>query len=86
MKKLIIAVVALSFYFLFSTKNTSTKFETVNRSVQSYQAKDYVSKRNVFVEALLAKMTLDEKIGQLNLPTSGDFTTGQAQSSDIGKK
>ncbi len=31
-------------------------------------------------------MTLDEKIGQLNLPSSGDFTTGQAQSSDIGKK
>ncbi len=31
-------------------------------------------------------MTLDEKIGQLNLPTSGDFTTGMAQSSDIGKK
>jgi beta-glucosidase len=31
-------------------------------------------------------MTLDEKIGQLNLPTSGDFTTGMAKSSDIGKK
>lgn len=86
MKKLIIAVVALSFISCSAQKNTSTKFETVNRSVQSYQAKDYVSKRNVFVEALLAKMTLDEKIGQLNLPTSGDFTTGQAQSSDIGKK
>ena len=27
-----------------------------------------------------------KKIGQMNLPTSGDFTTGQAQSSDIGKK
>ncbi len=31
-------------------------------------------------------MTLDEKIGQLNLPSSGDFTTGLAKSSDIGKK
>lgn len=86
MRKLIIAVVALSFISCSAQKNTSTKLETVNRSVQSYQAKDYVSKRNVFVEALLAKMTLDEKIGQLNLSTSGDFTTGQAQSSDIGKK
>jgi beta-glucosidase len=31
-------------------------------------------------------MTLDEKLGQLNLPGAGDITTGQAQSSDIGKK
>ena len=31
-------------------------------------------------------MTLDEKIGQLNLPTSGDITTGQANSSNIAKK
>jgi len=34
----------------------------------------------------MKKMTLDEKLGQLNLPGSGDIVTGQAQSSDIGKK
>ena len=28
-------------------------------------------------------MTLDEKIGQLNLPTAGDITTGQANSSNV---
>ncbi|WP_406566546.1 glycoside hydrolase family 3 N-terminal domain-containing protein [Bacteroides salyersiae] len=28
-------------------------------------------------------MTVDEKIGQLNLPVTGDITTGQAKSSDI---
>ncbi|WP_264563874.1 beta-glucosidase BglX [Flavobacterium sp. N3904] len=39
-----------------------------------------------FVAELMAKMTLDEKIGQLNLPTSGDITTGQANSSDVAKK
>jgi beta-glucosidase len=39
-----------------------------------------------FVDALMKKMTLDEKIGQLNLPGAGDITTGQAGSSDIGKK
>ncbi|WP_026715196.1 beta-glucosidase BglX [Flavobacterium daejeonense] len=38
-----------------------------------------------FVNDLISKMTLDEKIGQLNLPTSGDITTGQASSSDIAK-
>ena len=39
-----------------------------------------------FVDALMKKMTLDEKIGQLNLPGAGDITTGQAGNSDIGKK
>ena len=34
----------------------------------------------------MKKMTLDEKIGQLNLPGSGDIVTGQASNSDIGKK
>lgn len=38
-----------------------------------------------FIEQLLSKMTLEEKIGQLNLPTSGDITTGQASSSDVAK-
>ncbi len=39
-----------------------------------------------YISSLMAKMTLDEKIGQLNLPSSGDITTGQANSSDIAKK
>ena len=31
-------------------------------------------------------MTLEEKIGQLNLPVTGEITTGQAKSSDIATK
>lgn len=31
-----------------------------------------------FVDQLMKKMTLEEKLGQLNLPVSGDITTGQA--------
>lgn len=38
------------------------------------------------VDSLMKLMTLPEKIGQLNLPTAGDFTTGTAESSDIAKK
>ncbi|MCU0419660.1 MAG: beta-glucosidase BglX [Cyclobacteriaceae bacterium] len=38
------------------------------------------------IDSLLALMTLEEKIGQLNLPSAGQFTTGQAQSSDIARK
>ncbi|HNU14115.1 MAG TPA: beta-glucosidase BglX [Chitinophagaceae bacterium] len=44
------------------------------------------AKMKSFVDALIKKMTLEEKIGQLNLPGSGDIVTGQAQSSDIAKK
>lgn len=39
-----------------------------------------------FITDLMAKMTINEKIGQLNLPSSGDFVTGEAKNSDIGKK
>jgi beta-glucosidase len=38
------------------------------------------------VDSLMALMTLQEKIGQLNLPSAGQFTTGEAASSDIAKK
>ncbi len=41
---------------------------------------------NRFVDDLMKQMTLEEKIGQLNLPVSGDITTGQASSSDIAGK
>ncbi|HMH24093.1 MAG TPA: beta-glucosidase BglX [Puia sp.] len=44
------------------------------------------AKMDEFVNALLNKMTPDEKLGQLNLPGAGDITTGQAGSSDIAKK
>ena len=43
-------------------------------------------KMDSFISSLMAKMTVDEKIGQLNLPVSGDITTGQASSSNIGKQ
>lgn len=44
------------------------------------------SKMNAFIDNLMSKMTLHEKIGQLNLPVTGDIVTGQAKSSDIAGK
>ncbi|MDY7394325.1 beta-glucosidase BglX [Aureibaculum sp. 2210JD6-5] len=38
------------------------------------------------VDSLMKLMTLEEKIGQLNLPSAGQITTGQATNSDIGGK
>ena len=44
------------------------------------------AKMDAFVTNLMSKMTVDEKLGQLNLPGSGDIVTGQASNSDIGKQ
>jgi len=44
------------------------------------------SKMDSFIDDLMSKMTVEEKLGQLNLPGAGDITTGQASSSDIAKK
>ncbi len=38
------------------------------------------------IDSLISVMTLEEKLGQLNLPSSGDIVTGQAQSSNIADK
>ena len=50
---------------------------TVELADQPYAAK---------VDAMLKKMTIDEKIGQLNLSSSGDITTGETKKSNVAKK
>jgi beta-glucosidase len=61
----------LFFYFLVSTLYSS--------------AQD--TKMKTFIDALMAKMTLEEKIGQLNLVTPGfGIPTGSVVSTDVEKK
>ena len=43
-------------------------------------------KMDQFIDNLMGKMTLQEKIGQLNLPVSGEIVTGQTKSSDVAGK
>ena len=43
-------------------------------------------KMNAFINNLMNKMTIDEKIGQLNLTTAGDFTTGAATNEKLQQK
>jgi len=63
----------------FVTAQTTPDAKPITIGSDSYRMKS-------FVDALMKKMTLDEKIGQLNLPGSGDIVTGQAGNSDIAKK
>ena len=54
--------------------------------IPSYAQKGSDPKMNQFISNLMGKMTLDEKIGQLNLSGAGDITTGETTSSDIHQK
>lgn len=73
MKKTLIVILLGSVFFGYSQKKENKKNVKIKPKTE-------------FVAELLSKMTLDEKLGQLNLPTSGDITTGQANSSDVAKK
>ncbi|MBD8487444.1 beta-glucosidase BglX [Echinicola sp. CAU 1574] len=72
MKKLIL--------FLFLIGGALMAFKSSKESVSPEE--QYIHK----ADSVLALMTLEEKIGQLNLPAAGDFTTGQASSSNIAEK
>ena len=41
--------------------------------------------RERFVDNLMAQMTLEEKLGQLNLPVSGEIVTGEARQSNVAE-
>ncbi|MXV53045.1 beta-glucosidase BglX [Pedobacter sp. HMF7647] len=53
---------------------------------QTKNATSGTLKMNQFVSTLLKKMTLDEKIGQLNLVTGGEATTGSVVSTNVSGK
>ena len=55
---------------------------TVILGAFTLQAQD-LSKMNRFIDDLMGKMTLREKIGQLNLPVTGDIITGSTVSGDV---
>jgi beta-glucosidase len=73
MKKTLIIILLGSVFLGYSQKKENKKAFKIKPKTE-------------FVTELLSKMTLDEKLGQLNLPTSGDITTGQANSSDVARK
>lgn len=72
MKKIAVVLLLSSVFFGYSQKKENKKAVKIKPKTE-------------FVAELLSKMTLEEKLGQLNLPTSGDITTGQANSSNVAK-
>ncbi|MDO9551875.1 beta-glucosidase BglX [Rhodonellum sp.] len=72
--------VKISLFLLSLTVLLAVAFSPSN---EKYSLEDkYIYK----ADSILSIMTLEEKIGQLNLPAAGDITTGQASSSNIAQK
>jgi len=53
-----------------------------NRTYEAQEPDEFSSK----VDSLIQLMTMEEKLGQLNMPAAGDITTGLAQSVGIAAK
>lgn len=67
-------------------KNSSALLIAALMGIASLQAQKSPQDIDRFIDALMKKMTVEEKIGQLNLPVTGEITTGQAKSSDVAKQ
>ena len=81
MKRLInvqtIAIAVMAITLASCNSNNTTEIKSTSDTENPFASK---------VDSILELMTIDEKIGQLNLPTSGDITTGAAKGSDVGKR
>ena len=67
-------------------RRTSLLLAAILMGSTSIQAQKSPQDMDRFIDALMKKMTVEEKIGQLNLPVTGEITTVQAKSSDVAKK
>ena len=67
-------------------RRTSVLLAAAFLSTAAVQAQKSPQNMDRFIDALMKKMTVEEKIGQLNLPVSGEIVTGQAKNSDVAKK
>jgi len=72
-KNTLVAIIAVSLISCNTSNNSTSK----NTSENSFKTQ---------VDSILNLMTLDEKIGQLNLPATGPITTGSSKSTDVVKK
>ncbi|MBL7965755.1 MAG: beta-glucosidase BglX [Prolixibacteraceae bacterium] len=59
---------------------------SVLMSCNQQSKSDGDQKMNAFIDDLMGQMTLEEKLGQLNLPASGDIITGAGSNNNIVDK
>lgn len=71
----------INFLLVIAAFTFNASFAQQKKSVNPAQ-----QKMNTFINNLMSKMTIDEKIGQLNLVTGGEANTGSAVSTAIESK
>ncbi|TKB98064.1 beta-glucosidase BglX [Pedobacter cryotolerans] len=71
----------INFLLVIAAFTFNTGFAQQKKAVNPAQ-----QKMNTFINSLMSKMTIDEKIGQLNLVTGGEANTGSAVSTAIESK
>lgn len=88
MKKILVSLLFLAYtsFTAQNKQNTEPAPQWASQSVLDLRTDAYKSKKKKFIDKLLSKMTLEEKIGQLNLLPSGDFKTGETETSNIAQK
>ncbi len=72
MRKTFVSIGLILLTFLMSCQTGSNQVEVNGFSTKA--------------DSIIALMTIEEKLGQLNLPSAGEITTGQASNSDIATK
>ncbi len=83
MKKLIISLLAVS---LMVPVGLSAKKAKKSKAPAKIAMAAPGATRDGFIDSLMAQMTLMEKLGQLNLPSSGDIVTGEGKKIDINQR
>ncbi len=82
MKKIIIPILACSLLAPVGIAAKKSKGRTPAKAAVTAPG----ATRDGFIDSLMAQMTLEEKLGQLNLPGADDIVTGEARQSNIGER
>lgn len=82
MKKIIIPILACSLLAPVGIAAKKSKGRTPAKAAVAAPG----ATRDGFIDSLMAQMTLEEKLGQLNLPGADDIVTGEARQSNIGER
>jgi beta-glucosidase len=78
--------ILIVFALLFTIAIAISFFASCSNATKNETTESTYKEMNAFIDNLMNEMTIDEKIGQLNLPSSGDIKTGMASSSNISDK
>lgn len=85
-KILITVLLLICSISLFSQPGASTSDKEARQNLENAEDPASTNPMDTFITDLMQKMTLQEKIGQMNLLNGGDLITGEGKPSDLTRK